>query len=491
MKFFTTIFLVSFYMMISHAQTPAFVQTAMISSLAYPVAFTLTPDGRYLITLKGGKIDAYDAAGTFIKTFYDLSDSTYNNFERGLLGIEIDPDYATNKYVYVYYNHRCCVSTSQTGPQFIRIVRFTDVNNTGTNPTLILNQSVSSSIAGNHMGGNIRFRPSEPNQIYITIGTLAVESNAQITTNAFGKTIRLNKNGTIPTNNPFYDDGNPATGNDDRIWDYGHRNHFDFCASTVNDSLYYAENGSTANELGDDEAGMVIKGKNCGWMTCEGFDNYNTNTPCSNSNFLPPIAVFPPVSNSLPSVTGILHYSSTVFSTLTNHLLVADNDIGRISNVTLGNAPVYNTATSNVVWADFTTKGLTTLKQGSDGCIYALEGGYNAAGKVYRICPPGLYVDETISSDYLLSFISPNPVYDKAEVNFLLNKAARVRLELFDITGKQIAVLQDEEFGSGNHSYQMNVSGLNLSSGTYMVCMKAIEGGATIYSQTRKLTVAR
>src|SRR5688572_29727774 len=92
------------------AQTPPYVRTTMITNLAYPVAFTFTPDGRYLITHKPGTISMYSSAGTFMNTFYDLSDSTYNLGERGLLGIEIDPNYATNGYVYVYYNHRCCVS---------------------------------------------------------------------------------------------------------------------------------------------------------------------------------------------------------------------------------------------------------------------------------------------------------------------------------------------------------------------------------------------
>ena len=353
--------------------------TNHISGLSNPVAFAFTPDGRILVTLKAGTIRIFNADGSTIGNFYSLTDSTFNDFERGLLGIEVDPDFATNHYVYAYYNHRFPNTSAGNTTQKLRVVRFTEVNNVGTNPTIILSLTPGYSIAGNHVGGNLRFRPSEPDKLYVTIGELAVPANAQLLTNPYGKFLRINTDGTIPTDNPFYDDGNPATGNDDRIWSYGHRNAFDFCFSTINDSLYSTENGQNTW----DEMNIVTRRKNYGWNPCEGdFLNGSTTNPCTNVNFTAPIETW---GTPLPAITGIVHYTSCLMPEFENHLLVSDNDNGYIYNITLGNAPAYDVVTSRV--QAFDLLGLTTLHQGADGYLYALNGGYAPNGRLYKIGP--------------------------------------------------------------------------------------------------------
>ncbi len=350
-----------------------------ITGLTDPIAFAFLPDGRIILTLKDGQIKIYNANGTAIGTFYDLSDSTYNNFERGLLGIDVDPDFATNHYIYAYYNH--LAPSASTTTQELRVMRFTENNNVGTNPTIILKLAPGYTLAGNHVGGNLHFRPSEPNKLYVSIGELAVQNNAQLLTNPYGKFLRINKDGSIPTDNPFYDDGNPALGNDDRIWSYGHRNAFDFCFSPLNDSLYSSENG--ANTW--DEVNIVTRGKNYGWKTCEGdYVQGSTTTPCTTPGFTAPIETW---ATPLPSVTGIVFYTGCLMPALTNHLLVADNNNGRIYDCVLGNAPAYDVVTSRTQLLDLNE--LTALQQGPDGAIYALNGGYtpNNTGKLYKITP--------------------------------------------------------------------------------------------------------
>ena len=451
------------------ADAQLYTTTTPVTGLQYPIAFTFAPDGRYFVTLKSGIIRAHDANGAFMNVFYDLTDSTYDDFERGLLGIEVDPDFANNHYVYAYYNHSYPVGS---GPQYIRVVRFTDANSVGTNPTVILSIPVSNSIPGNHVGGNIRFRPSQPNKIYVSIGELATTNNAQTLANPFGKIIRINSDGTIPTDNPFYDDGNPSTGNDDRIWSYGHRNPYDMCFSPVNDSLYISENGSTASAGGDDEVNLGIKGKNYGWPTCEGYDLYNSTTNCNNPLYTDPITILPPVSGSLPAVTGIIFYSSQVMPEFDNHILIADNDIGRISDITLGNAPVYDVVTSNVVWFDVTTSGgLTTLKQGAEGCVYAMKGGYTTNGNISRICPQGLGVNETAASNTTLA-ASPNPFEGTSEVSYYIPSKGNVTITLSDITGRKIADVVNEEKIEGNHTVTIDAAKLGMSAGTYFCTMK-------------------
>ena len=200
--------------------------TNIVTGMRYPADFDWTPDGRYIYTQKGDNsfpaAQAYirmaSASGVGLGIYYDLTDSVDSDFERGLLGIAVDPNFAVNGYVYAYYNYR---NPAQTKLQ-MRVVRFTTVGNVGTAPTVILNIQYATSAAtygGNHFGGIIRFRPSEPTKLYIQTGDLAYQQSnptlnfANKLTNPYGKILRINTDGTIPTDNPFYDDGNPATAN--------------------------------------------------------------------------------------------------------------------------------------------------------------------------------------------------------------------------------------------------------------------------------------
>src|SRR5690606_11212946 len=156
----------------------------------------------------------------------------------GVLGVALDPDFANNNFVYVYYNH--------DNPDKVRVMRFTMSGGAGINPLIILDLD-DAFAANNHVGGNIHFRPSEPDKIYIALGERAVTANAQLLSNPWGKILRINSDGSIPTDNPFYDDGDPTNGNDDRIWSFGHRNPFDFTFAS-NDSLYSSENGQNEQD---------------------------------------------------------------------------------------------------------------------------------------------------------------------------------------------------------------------------------------------------
>lgn len=430
------------WILLTHALVYAqgYTTATAVSGLQYPVAFEVAPDGRYFITEKGdggistagqkSRIQVYSASGTLSGTFYNLSDSTNSSGERGVLGIALDPAFATNHYVYVYYNHR------RNGDERIRLVRLTETANVGTNPTIIFDLDVADNIPGNHVGGNLHFRPSEPGKIYFTLGDLGPNQTnptanfANKLTNPYGKILRINKDGTIPTDNPFYDNGNPLTGTCDWIWSYGLRNPFDFCFGP-NDSLYCSENGLTSW----DEANLIRKGGFYGWAECEGYYlNSSTTATCNIAGAIAPITDWGPP----PSVTGIMFYSGTAWPALSNHLLVADYNQGRIHDCVLGNAPFYNTVTSKSVLGDFSSDGLTTLKQSADGCIYAMDGGYTTNGKIYKICAAGVGISELNSADLSMS-VYPNPASSVVMVELNASEERAMDLEVMDIYGKRLA----------------------------------------------------
>lgn len=481
----------NYFMLIAvmvHLYTTAqnYTSATLVSGLEYPVAFDVAPDGRFFITEKGdgsntpsqkARIRVYNNSGALLSTFYDLSDSTISTSERGVLGIELDPDFLVNHYLYVYYNHL------YNNDERIRILRFTEASNIGTNPTIIFDLPAFDTIHG-HVGGNLHFRPSQPNHIYFTIGDLLyaqtdpVLNYANKITNPFGKVLRIKKDGSIPTDNPFYDDGNPLAGNCDWIWSYGHRNPFDFCFSPVNDSLYCSENGLYYW----DEVNLISKGLFYGWAQCEGnYQNSSNTTLCNVPGAQLPIAAF---GAPLPAVTGILFYTGTAWSSLTNHLLVADNNNGNIYDCTLGNPPAYNTVTNQTLLGDMTgTGGLTTLKQSPDGCIYAMNGGYTTNGAILKICPIAQGIFENRYPVLSLTAY-PNPATTTVSLELNLAEDRTLELQLTDVLGKSISTTHT------NVSTGKNTIGMELKHGLcgiYFIKLKDLSSKQML--ATKKLVI--
>jgi len=474
--------------------------TNVVTNIRYAADFDWLPDGRYIATQKGDNtfpaanamIKIYSSGGTLLGTYYDLTDSVDSDFERGLLGIAVDPNFATNNYIYAYYNYR---NPSQTKLQ-IRVVRFTTVGNVGTSPTLILNiqyATSASTYAGNHFGGIIRFRPTEPDKLYIQLGDLAYQqTNATLNyanklNYPYGKILRINTDGTIPTDNPFYDDGNPATGNDDRIWTYGHRNMFGMCFSPVTDSMYSSENGLNAW----DEFNIIHRGQHYGWANCEGFyNNSSTTTLCTTPGTVAPMEDW---GTPLPAVTGCLYYSGSLMPEFDNHILVSDNDYGRVYDMTLGNAPVYDQVISRTTWFDNTPSGsgggLLAMKQGAEGCIYILRGGYTTAGYIMRICPTGMNVDSKIIKN-VLGESYPNPTGGEAKIDFEVDNTSMVSIELSDVSGRKVKTIFSKEVNAGKHT--VDVAGLNeMKAGNYFYTMNVTREGKNVYTETKKLLLVK
>lgn len=479
------------------AQTlPAtYVQTSVVTGLKYPSDFDWLPDGRYIVTQKGGVtsttndalIRIFKADGSSIGTFFNLTDSVDCNGERGLLGIAVDPDFNTNHYVYAYYVYRNPPKTARA----LRVVRFTEAANVGTNPKNILNIAYTATTT-NHVGGIIRFRPSQKDKLYIQIGELAYMQTSPSQNYAgklnlpFGKILRINTDGTIPTDNPYYDDGNPATGNDDRIFSLGHRNSFGMCFNPVTDSMYASENGLDTW----DEFNIIHKGGNYGWATCEGnHKNGSTTQLCNDPAFINPIATW---GTPLPSITGCWYYSGTVMPEFNNHILVADNDYGIIYDLTMGNAPAYDVVSNKKSFADIVSgsdgTGITSIRQGSDGCIYAMKGGYTTTGTIYRICPKSVGIDPHTEGTYELGQNYPNPATGQTQIGYSVTQTSAVSIVLMDVTGRVIRTLLNGQVQAGTHTLEVGELSA-FPNGSYFYRMEVQQHGKLQFSQTKKLVV--
>src|SRR4029077_18085868 len=157
--------------------------------------------------------------------------------------------------VYTYY-------TTPEGGAHNRVSRFTaagDVAAPSSEVHLLDLEPLSS--ATNHNGGALHFGPD--GKLYIGVGENADGANAQTLSNLLGKMLRINANGSIPTDNPFY---NTATGNNRAIWALGLRNPFNFAFHAGTPRLFINDVGeSTYEEINDG-----IAGSNYGWPITEG-----------------------------------------------------------------------------------------------------------------------------------------------------------------------------------------------------------------------------
>ena len=230
-----------------------FTEALIASGLSSPTAMQFAPDGRLFVCEQTGRLRVIKDGALLSTPFLTLSVSSVG--ERGLLGVAFDPAFATNRFVYVYY-------TTASAPIHNRISRFTangDVAVPGSGVVILELDNLS--IATNHNGGALAFGPD--GKLYAAVGENANGANAQSMNNLLGKILRINKDGTIPGDNPFF---STATGRNRAIWALGLRNPFTFAFNPSGPEMFINDVGQkTWEEINDGE-----RGANYGWPTTEG-----------------------------------------------------------------------------------------------------------------------------------------------------------------------------------------------------------------------------
>ena len=232
--------------------TAGFTDTLIASGLSRPTAMALAPDGRVFVCEQGGTLRVVKNGTLLTTPFVSVTVSSVG--ERGLLGVAFDLNFATNGFVYVYY-------TALTPTIHNRVSRFTAAGDVATagSETIILELETLS--ATNHNGGAIHFGPD--GKLYVAVGENAVGSNAQSLNNRLGKMLRINADGSIPSDNPFF---TTALGANRAIWALGLRNPFTFAFQPLSQNLFINDVGQNAWE----EINLGVAGANYGWPTTEG-----------------------------------------------------------------------------------------------------------------------------------------------------------------------------------------------------------------------------
>ncbi len=240
----------------------------LAQNLNTPWAIDFLPDGKMIFTERNGKVSILDN-GT-IKMVGTITVTQMG--ESGLLGIAVDPEFNKNKFVYLYY----------TGQNGNKISRFT-LNGKLENETVLIDNIPRGQI---HNGGRLKFGPD--GKLYATTGESGNPSLAQNINSTGGKILRLNKDGTIPADNPF---GN-------YVYSYGHRDPQGITWNPLTGEMYSSEHGQTRN----DEINIITKGGNYGWPLYQG----NESAP----GYIKPLVVY---TDFTLAPSGIAYYNGNLY----------------------------------------------------------------------------------------------------------------------------------------------------------------------------------
>ena len=207
-------------------------------------------DDRIFITEKIGKIRVVKSDVMLEEPLATLR--TVNIFDGGLLGIAVHPNFTNNHFLYVYYTYE------ENGELWNKILKITESENKLDDATTILDKIPGSKF---NNGGVIKFGPDH--KLYVGTGAGSDSSHdAQNINSLAGKILRLNDDGSIPSDNPF---------SNSPVFSYGHSNPRGM-AWDKSSRLYVTEMGPSKN----DEINLVIEGKNYGWpeQQCIGDDKF-------------------------------------------------------------------------------------------------------------------------------------------------------------------------------------------------------------------------
>jgi glucose/arabinose dehydrogenase len=263
-------------------------------NLNYPWEIIWGPDNQIWMTERGGKISRIDPANGNTTFSFQVTEAESNN-EGGMLGMALHPNFQSNGFLYVVYDYR------NAGTYTEKLVRFTFANNTLNNPVVIIDGIEASS---NHDGSRLWITNEVNPKIYMTTGDALNQGLPQNTNTRNGKVLRLNLDGSIPTDNPF--PNNP-------VWSYGHRNQQGLVMA--NNILYASEHGPDI----EDEVNIIEKGRNYGWPNVNGPCNGGETTFCQANNVKEPIWSS---GGSTIAVCGLDYYSHNLISPWKNSLLM-------------------------------------------------------------------------------------------------------------------------------------------------------------------------
>lgn len=346
----------------------------LTQSLVSPWGMDFLPDGRFIITQKGGTMVIASASGSTLTPVTTGIANIYTGGQGGLLDVAVDPDFAAGQN-WIYYTF------SETGSggngTAVGRARLSLSTNTLSGHQVIFQQSHKNG-GDAHYGSRLVFRGD--GTLFVTLGerklgTVSGEF-AQRLDSTLGKVVRINRDGSPASGNPSLGAGALAG-----IWTYGHRNPQGAALHPTTGELWVAEHGP----LGGDEINIARSGRNFGWPNVSYGCEYNTPNPdlgCAiggtrgvhNAPYTPPV-VWWPAPSTAPS--NMIFYTGDKFPEWQGNILV-----GALAGETLWRIVMSGEVqTSREEVFPGMNLRIRDVAQGPDGWIYLLTD----SGRLIRV----------------------------------------------------------------------------------------------------------
>ncbi len=236
----------------------AFEQTTFVTGLQNPWGLVFLPGGKMLVSERPGRLRVVNANGSLVEAPVAGLPKVDGAGQGGLLGLALDPNFATNRLLYFSFSEPQADGSNNTATARGRFVddpaapRLEDVR-------VIFHQapSLRSQL---HYGGRLVF--ARDGTLFITLGERSITEGrmqAQKMDSLLGKIVRVNADGSVPKDNPFVG----KQGVRPEIWSFGHRNVQAATLHPTTGELWEVEHGTN----GGDELNVAKKGKDYGWPT--------------------------------------------------------------------------------------------------------------------------------------------------------------------------------------------------------------------------------
>lgn len=352
----------------------AFRIDTVVSGLEMPWGLAFLPNGKMLVTERPGRLRVLTADGKLSPPVVGLP-PVHATGQGGLLDVALDPDYASTGLIYWSYAEPREGGENNTA---VARGRFVDGAEPRVENVQVIYHQVPSLASRAHFGSRLVF--GRDGTLFITQGDRSVEAGrmqAQVMTSLIGKIVRINRDGTIPRDNPFVgrDDVRPE------IWSVGHRNSQGAALHPATGELWMTEHGTR----GGDELNIARKGKDYGWPTIAYGIEYRgaaiTGGITAKEGMEQPLYYWDPVIG--PS--GMAFYTGNLFPAWRGSLFIGGHATNDLVRLTLDGEKV--TGEERLLTDLPSRERIRDVRQGPDGALYLLSDVAN--GKVLKLVPTG------------------------------------------------------------------------------------------------------
>ena len=340
-------------------------QVQPVVTLSEPWAMTFLPDGRLLVTQKGGQLRLVNVATRQVGTIAGVPSVAYGG-QGGFGDVILHPQFASNRRIYLSYVER---GGANYGAVVVRAQLTLDASGGGSLSDVQRVWEQAPKVSGQgHFSHRLAFDGSQ--KLCITSGDRQKFDPAQDMAVNLGKIVRLNDDGTVPSDNPFVAQGGVAA----QVWTLGHRNPLGI-AFDAQGRLWSHEMGPA----GGDELNLILRGRNYGWPIVSNGDHYD-GTPIPRHSTRPDLEAPKAWWTPVIAPAGMIIYSGSMFPTFTG-----DAFIGGLASQAL--VRVRFNGTNAAEYRRYPMgQRIREVEQGPDGAIWLLEDG--GSGRLLKLTPP-------------------------------------------------------------------------------------------------------